>query len=299
MTPALCILAAGRGGRLGDRTAAVNKGLLPVGHQAAISHIIEKAPLTSEIVVAVGYEKEALIEYCEAAHPDRDFRFVAVPHLDGPGSGPGFSLRCCEPFLQRPFYLCNVDTLIDNPLPPLDTNWIGVDTTDRPDLYATVETERDGRITRFHGKQSTASADFHLAYIGLAGIVDWRPFWQAMEEYAGGAGADFQYVEAFRDPERYAGGLRTVRFTWLDTGSVAGYEEAVRYFGPGEWLGMPKSIPERTYAVDGRVVKLCWDEEKNRKRQRRARLLAPHAPPLSYQGRYVTAYPWIEGSTLY
>src|SRR5437773_7594004 len=108
MNNAFCLLCAGRGSRLGELTNSVNKGLLPIANKAAISHIIDKIPKDCDIIIAVGYDKEKLTEYCLAAHPDRDFIFVEVDKLEGSGSGPGHSLLCCKEYLQRPFYLCNV-----------------------------------------------------------------------------------------------------------------------------------------------------------------------------------------------
>jgi NDP-sugar pyrophosphorylase family protein len=59
----VCILAAGEGKRMLPLTKNFNKALLPIGFKAAISYIIEKFPKKIEIVVAIGHEREKIIQY--------------------------------------------------------------------------------------------------------------------------------------------------------------------------------------------------------------------------------------------
>ena len=82
MNDPLVILAAGRGSRLGAYTDAINKALLPVNGKAVISHIIEKMPIESEIVVALGYQGQKVKDYCLMAHVDRNFIFVEVEDFE-------------------------------------------------------------------------------------------------------------------------------------------------------------------------------------------------------------------------
>jgi NDP-sugar pyrophosphorylase family protein len=268
----LCILAAGRGSRLGPFTASINKALLPVAHRAAISHIIEKVPEEIEIVVALGYEGEKVAEYCQAAFPTRAFHFVAVDKLNGPGSGPGYSLNCCKPLLHRPFYLCNADTLVTDPFPSLAVNWVGVAPTVDPELYATAEVDSEDRLIDFRDKSPHG---YDLAYIGLAGILDWEIFWKQLEK-ATSQSLDIQYIEAFKDLTAYAsgGGVWAVKFDWHDIGTVEGYRSTCLYYDDCPRLGMEKTINEVTYKDQGQLIKLCWDAEKNQRRVHRSRQLA-------------------------
>jgi GTP:adenosylcobinamide-phosphate guanylyltransferase len=305
MTPAFCILSAGRGSRLGELTSSINKALLPVANKATISHIIEKVPQDCEIVIAVGYDKEKLTEYCLAAHPERSFIFVDVDRLEGPGSGPGYSLLCCEEHLQRPFYLCNVDTIVtDSEFPSLKHNWLGVAWTDSALPFVTVGLEgwkrKLGPVLRVWDKGTNSEG---CAYIGLAGIRDWNKFWSRLLAKHDES-LEFQYVEAFKD---WCAGLYApieehlycYPLNWLDTGSVEGYQQACDCFEGGQVLGLPKNISEITYKVGGRLVKLCLDSAKNNRRLSRAELLQEHIPQLVFKGRYVMAYEWVEGCPLY
>ncbi len=70
--PLLFILAAGKGTRLKSFTDNKNKALLPINNKAVISHIIDKFPESTDIVIAVGSNKESLIDYCELTYPTRN-----------------------------------------------------------------------------------------------------------------------------------------------------------------------------------------------------------------------------------
>lgn len=298
MDKAFCILAAGRGSRLGDLTSNVNKALLPIENKAAITHIIEKIPEDCEIVIAVGYDKEKVKEYCLAAHPNRCFSFVEVDRLEGPGSGPGYSLLCCKQWLQCPFYVCNVDTLIGGPYPSFDVNWLGVAYVDDSSSFATVKRQWEtGVVTGLYDKKES---DSNLAYIGLMGIKTWNTFWTNLEEQflEDTQDSEFQYIAAFKHLDRL-GLVYTVPLRWLDIGSLDGYQNARSCFQPLELLGLPKNINEITYKVNNRLIKLCLDSAKNNHRLARAKFLSPHVPPLVYQGRYLMAYNWVDGHTLY
>ena len=170
--PALCILMAGLGKRMGGITDHVNKGLLPLDNKALISHLIEKTSSDYEIILALGYKGESVREYCEAAHPDRDFIFVNVDKYEGPGTGPGYSIFQCQKHLQRPFIWATADSIIKNPLPSLHGDWLGVYPTDIPELYSTVDIQ-DGKITRFKNKESNG---YKYAFIGVAGVYDYKTF---------------------------------------------------------------------------------------------------------------------------
>ena len=59
------VLAAGRGSRLGDGTAAMNKCMLRLGGKPLVQYSLENAVRAgiSEIVVVVGYRAQDIINY--------------------------------------------------------------------------------------------------------------------------------------------------------------------------------------------------------------------------------------------
>lgn len=285
---AFCILAAGRGERL-RKVMKLHKCLAPIHNQAVISHIINKAPGDTEIVIALGHQGDLVKEYCEAAHPDRKFVFVKVENFDGPGSGPGLSLSCCKAHLQRPFYLFCGDCIIEETLPDLSTNWMGVFPVDDSTHWSTAQVY-DGKVVGFKNKSSNG---YDYAFIGVAGIKDYETFWGQLKH----TDKEFEMVSAFYDPLAYDEILAT-HFTWHDTGTPENYNKSKAILGPKS-LGMAKEINEITYRVGDRCVKVFGELEIVDGRIKRAELLHGLIPPLVYRGQYVYAYEWIDGVTMY
>jgi choline kinase len=285
---AFCILAAGRGERL-QKVMKLHKCLAPINNKAVISHIIDKAPPDAEIIIALGHQGQIVKEYCEAAHPDRKFTFIKVDNYDGPGSGPGYSLSCCKHYLQRPFYLFCGDCIVEEPLPNLDYNWMGVVIADDPRRWSTAQLY-DGQVVKFKNK---APDGYEFAFIGVAGIKDYEIFWAQMKH----TDHEFEMVSAFYDPMAY-GELRAIHFTWHDTGTPENYNKSREALGWGG-LGMVKEIDEITYKVGDRCVKVFGDENVALSRIERCALLHGLVPCLVYYGEHVYAYNWLTGSTMY
>jgi NDP-sugar pyrophosphorylase family protein len=296
----LCILAAGRGSRLGAFTNAVNKALLPVADKAVISHIIEKMPLDSEIIVALGYQGNKVKQYCEIAHPDRKFTFVNVDNYDGPGSGPGYSMHCCREHLQRPFYFCTVDCIVAEPFIPLRYDWIGVSTTTEPENFSTVQLDTDhesyddsfGLITKFVNKKSDG---FDLAFIGLAGIYSYQHFWKQLDTKSNAKEAEL--VSAFYNCTDYPKGVYAHHMTWLDTGTIENYERTKRYFEGNKSFNFDK-VGEFTYVVNNRVIKYFDDPKRISMRVNRVKKMKG-VPQIVAETANFFAYNFEPGRTLY
>ena len=90
----VCILAAGQGSR--SFSPEINKALLPLDGKAIISQIIDKFKQDQKFVIALGYKSDQIVQYLKHSYPKRNFEFVYVDKYFGPGSGPGYSLLCCE-----------------------------------------------------------------------------------------------------------------------------------------------------------------------------------------------------------
>ena len=163
----VCILAAGVGSRLGDLSKHVNKALLPVDFKATISHIIEKFSPEREIVVAVGHNKEALMDYLRLAHPSQRFTFVDIDNFQGPGTGPGHSLLQCQPHLACPFVFFTADTLVVEDVPPPTENWFGIAPVKDPERYCSVKI-KSNLVSQLDDKVRSKNK---FAFIGLAGVL--------------------------------------------------------------------------------------------------------------------------------
>ena len=93
--PLVCVIAAGRGTRMGFADGELHKALAPLSNRAVLTHVLESFPPDARFVIAVGHRADQLRAYIALAHPDRDVTFVTVDNYDGPGSGPGLSVLTC------------------------------------------------------------------------------------------------------------------------------------------------------------------------------------------------------------
>ena len=289
MKPALCILAAGTGSRLGKLSNHVNKALLPLDNKAIISHLIEKVSLEHQIVVALGYKGQAVREYCEAAHPDRDFVFVDVGEYEGEASGPSYSISKCKEHLQRPFVWVTADTVIsDSKIPNVGTNWLGLYPTDIPELYSTAEVEED-KIINFKNKSEEGHP---YGFIGLAGVYDYEIFWDELDVESG------EIVSAYYSIDKHPN-MTAKYFDWYDVGTVDSYVKARNIFEDGDKYSIPKTNGEFLYKVGDTFIKLSSDLGFIEGRIERSKILDNLVPKLTYSGENLYAYDWIAGKTLY
>ena len=232
LRPAMCILAAGVGSRLGKLTEHTNKGLVPINNKAAISHIIDKTPENYDIVIALGYKANLVKEYCQASHPDRKFIFVEVDDYSGPQTGPGYTLSFCKEHLQRPFLISTVDCLIEGDLPNLDGNWLGVCPTGLPQLYSTVAIDDAENVKSFMNKSKNG---YEYAFIGLCSILDYTTFWNKIES----SPEPNELVSAFYEPELYKD-LFVKKLNWYDLGTTDSYYRAKRTLKLRMYMGYKK-----------------------------------------------------------
>lgn len=289
MNKAFCILAAGKGTRLNE-FSNIHKTLLPINNKAVLSFIIEKSPI-SDIIIAVGHQKELIKEYCLSAHTDKNFTFVEIDNYDGEGSGPGYSLHCCKEYLQKPFYLTCSDTIVFEELPDLNENWLGISPIIDPEKWATVEIKND-EIINFKNKSKDG---FNNAFIGIFGIKDYEIFWK---ELRATKEKEYEMVSAFYNPQMYPK-LKAINFTWFDIGTTDNYLKTKKRLTKESPCGMEKEINEITYKYNKKCIKLFKDSNIAKNRIKRASNLQNLIPKLDFKGNYVYSYDWINGNTLY
>lgn len=290
-TPAVLILTAGMGNRLGNLTKEINKALLPINNRAIISHIIDKFPKEYDFVVAIGYKGDSIKEYCEITHPHHKFTFVEIDNVNGIGSGPGYSALKCEPFLKRPFYITTCDCMIDSEIPHLDGNWLGVYPTSYPEKYSTVKVDDNQTITDFADKSERG---FDLAFVGLAGIVDYSTFWLML----GSNMAHGEVVSAFKLPKVYSPEFKVKKVKWLDTGNLDDLTKTREYFNDVP-LSLQKNNGEITYNDGGKFIKFCPDTDVLNNRVKRAHKLLTKIPTGFGYTEHFIYYNWVNAHTLY
>lgn len=293
MTYRVCIPTAGTGSRLGELTRYVNKSLVSIANRPTLCHLIEQFPEDVEFVIALGHKGHLVREFVELAYPERTFLFAKVSPFEGPGSGLGLSLLACKQHLQQPFVFSSCDTLVDEPIPAPDRNWMAFAEGAELAPYRTLRVEDD--LVRDICEKGEGQPHTHRPYIGLAGIHDHQAFWSAME--SGGARA----IETGE-----AHGLRALlnrpidahAFTWHDTGNIPALSrarEARRE--PGEPNILEKAN-EAIWFMGEQVVKFSDDEKFIANRVKRVDQLKGFVPEVTGSSAHMYRYTKVHGHVL-
>ncbi len=291
----LAILTAGAGSRLGALGGEINKGLLPLKHKAVISHIIDKFPEDIEIVVVVGHKKDLLKEYLSIAHPERNFSYVEVDKLTGPGSGPGYSLLKAKEQLQCPFVLSAVDTVVSEYVPRPTVNWLGVSPVDDTARFNSIKI-KDGFVADMKDK---VKCDNTHADIGLSGINDYELFWRTLEADRTLIDGELQISNGLKALMESPDKLCAVEFTWFDTGTPESYEAARRVFDKSQEEFDFSKTNEFTYFAGDRVIKYVKDPRRVDLLFRRAKILEGFVPQIDEKGEHFISYKKIYGHLMH
>lgn len=290
----VCILAAGRGTRMGVYSEIINKALLPVDRKAVISHIIDKFPKDADFVIGLGFLADQVRAYLEIAHPKTNFTFVNVENFAGPGSGPGLSLQRCSSYLQAPFYFVSCDTLWEEEIDPkLADDWFAaaaVPATES-DQYCNLEI-RDGRVTALRDKECVEGSQFS-AFVGLCHIQNFEKFWQGMSE----EGLIKGESQISKGITALINELRPIasKVTWSDVGTIEKYKHVASRHESFDF----SKVNEFLYIVGEKVIKMFVDPSVTEKRVQKARL-SPEVFPavIDHRGQFYS-YAMKPGKTLY
>lgn len=289
----VCILAAGKGTRMENLTKDLHKGLLPINNKPILSHIIESFPKEVEIVMPVGYKKELIRQYVSVAHPDRKITLVEVDNFEGAGSGPGYSMLKCQHHLQCPFILDSIDTLVVENIPKPDHDWFGIAeiAPNETERYCTTRLEGD-LVVHLDNKVKN---DNRYAYIGLAGIKNFRLFWESLTNNKYLVKNEYQVTNGFAGIVNRRQ-LHAIRFTWHDTGTEQNYLDTAERFSKG-FTPLEKT-DECLYFVDGLVVKYFKDPIMVKNRVERTKILADFCTKITAVTENFYAYRFVDGVPL-
>jgi len=243
-------------------TKSFSKALLPLGYKAAISQIIEKFPKKIEIVVAVGYEKKKVSEYLKCAHKDRNIKLINIDVFSGKGSGPGYSLLSCKNHLKCPFIFYSVDTIVEEKIPLPNYNWMGVASVKKKDTseYCSVSFKKK-IINGLHDKIHTNNKK---VFIGLAGIKDYKIFFQSLEKHNHLLQNEMQVSNGFKAliPKK----IHPIAFTWHDIGKLKEYYKTKNLFSYKNEIFNFEKTNEYLYFVNDKVIKYFHDTSVIKKR---------------------------------
>ncbi len=287
-TNKVCILAAGKGTRMGYN---IPKVLLPVDHKAMLSHIMSWFPCDQEFVIAVGWQKKKIIDFVELIHPTKNIEFVHVDNWDGEGSGPGYSLLACEPALSDPFYFIASDCYMveqneEFPFPEtritknvILTSGRFNDTRDYLSVHIAQRTVKDW------GDKTGTYID---VFTGIAKIYDTRFFFNGLRGKS-------EVMDGFKNlPEVHTCPDHTNK--WRDIGTREKYLkvlEEVNTFG-----FLPKDKELLYFYSTETVVKYFDDADCVTDRIYRAKKLGDALPKLAGKSGNFFAYRYVDGQRI-
>jgi NDP-sugar pyrophosphorylase family protein len=289
----VCILSAGVGTRMGPLSENVNKSVLPINFKAVISHIIEKFDKDTEFVIALGHKKDTVKNYIKLAHPKCNITYVEIDKFIGPGSGPGYSLLACKDYLQCPFVFFASDTIVLESIPDVDNNWLGICSVKNPKDFCTVKI-KDNLIVQIDDKIITNNK---YAFIGLAGIKDYKFFFDTLENSTQLINKELQVSNGFKGLLEYK--LEPVGFTWFDTGNFDNFKITNNHLSGEEKKFDFSKGDEFLYFVKDRVIKYFKDEKIASNRVKRAKLMSGLTPIIENSKPNFYSYKKLNGDVLY
>lgn len=106
----IILLAAGRGTRLGEKTAAIPKTLLPIGGKSLCLHILDslKSFNLDRIVVVGGFGYEKLSQVLSQSQSNKKIHLVRNHQFE---KGNLLTLLCAKKKIDQSFYVMNADHL--------------------------------------------------------------------------------------------------------------------------------------------------------------------------------------------
>ena len=139
------LLAGGLGTRLSEETILKPKPMVEIGGMPILWHIMKSyaAYDYNDFAVALGYKGDLVKDFLELSYPDRTFYFVNVKPYRGKESGLGYSLLCCEKYLQEPFVFISCDTLVKEQIPYPKFNWMGYSSKKKLFSYRTLQVKEN------------------------------------------------------------------------------------------------------------------------------------------------------------
>jgi NDP-sugar pyrophosphorylase family protein len=293
MSYRVVIPTAGIGSRLGSLTKYLNKSLVGIANRPTISHQIEQFPDDCEFVIALGHRGKLVKDFLELAYPERAFHFCNVSPYEGEGSGLGLSLLACEEHLQQPFVFISCDTLVIEEIKPPDHNWLGYAEVDDASHYRTLKLIRND-VKEICEKGVIEES--HKAYIGLAGIYDYKTFWNEMR--AGGRLA-IEQGESF--------GLRKIvkefdtkglTFTWHDTGNPVELEKTRQIYREPNEPNILEKENEAIWFVGDAVIKYSDDQNFISNRVKRVENIKEFVPKVYANRANMYCYHKVKGQVL-
>lgn len=292
----VCILAAGVGKRNSYSTDS-HKSLLTIHNRAIISIIMDSFPRKTDFIVAVGHNKELIKDYLSIAESQRNYKICEVKNYSKKFSGPATSLLSCKKYLNQPFIFISCDTIIKK-LDRYDFkyNWVGISEVEKSNDYLIFERNMDKVINFFDKKDIKDLPDSikkpYDAFIGLAGIYDYKLFWKSLETNKLLVNNELQVSNGFNVLIKK--GLKAKKIDWKDVGSDDSYKNVLNLYSIQH---LPKKS-ETLFIEKNRVIKFFKEKNKALKRFNRSKFIFRNMPKdISLKNNFLS-YRYMKGNML-
>ena len=287
------IPTAGLGSRTENLSKNINKALISIAHKPIISYIIEKFPKNAEFVIPLGYKGDTVKSFLNLAYPDRKFIFVDIDIYEGEGSGLGYTMMKCQEHLQEPFIFNSNDTMVLEDIIEPSFNWMGYAHTENNNQYRSVRLDNDN-VVEICAKGALGDTK---AYIGLAGIFDYKVFWSSMNK--GIKSGSIEIGESFGLRNLIGKPIKAIKHTWFDTGNLEEIQKTRDFFQNNIESNIDANILEKQdeaiWFVDNTVIKFSIDEEFILNRVKRSKNLHGYIPELLDSTNSMYSYKKVEG----
>lgn len=297
MSKCVCILTAGKGGRLKEKTEYFNKALLRVGNKAVISYTIDEfSDKDTEFVIVLGYKGDIVKQYLEIAHPNKKFTFIWTDKYSEPGAGPGYAMLQAKESLQRPFFYVACDSIINWQDPEWhynikswDSSWAAIAEIpeNEKENYCTIEAE--DFIIAWYNKDKNGTTS---AFTGIAYIHEYKEFWHKLEQEHATENGEIPNAPAILDLDL----IEAIDVKWWDTGSEKGLSDARGFF---EGINNLDKVDEELYVVRNSVIKYFHNENIVKHRAERTKYLSGLVPELTGLTKNYYRYNFVPGQDLF
>jgi len=267
------ITTSGLGTRLGNLTKYINKALVRVGDKAIISHIIDTYP-TADFVVTLGHFGDQVKQFLEIAYPEKNIKFVYVNPYKGEGSGLVKSISFAKAELQCPFIFHACDTILNDTPPLPNKNWMACVKSEQPDIFRTIRV--DGETVLKINEKGEINYDY--AYIGVAGIYDYKLFWKILDDVLINQPNDSSDCHILSNMITETTLNFWEVYNWYDTGSVHNLNQAKEKYH--QTYDVLDKSDESIYFFNDSVVKFFNDSKICINRVKRAEILKGLVPKI-------------------
>jgi dTDP-glucose pyrophosphorylase len=287
------ITASGVGSPLGDITKFTNKALIKIGRKPTISYIIEAYPKDTEYVITTGYFGDQVKDFLTLVYPERHFTFVDVDKYEGEGSSLAYSMLQAARYLQDPFVYHASDTIVTDPIPYPEENWIGGYSGEGSSNYASFDMI-DGRVQGLRDKGTALKPDY--LHIGLVGVKDYRKFWEHKKKLVKEQGHLSHLGDMHTINNMIEEGVPFTVYpvkTWYDTGNTETLARARAEIEDS--FHILDKLGESIFIFDNFVVKFFHDEKMVADRLTRASVLEGLVPEIEDHRKNFYRYRFVDG----